>query len=1228
MKKLLCILVPVLLFAGGIRGENAYLFRRLDASTGLPDNNVRAVTMLPDGVMGILTSSYLCLFDGASSWNYRWDPVKIPYSEYSGQCGIRFDDDSGLILLRSRDRIWAFDRGSSAFLYEGLPQMPDPEPASVSDDAASRTETLTARDGGRWFLSDKHIVHYHPVTGKLTERETIPPGSDDLFTSIALDADGNLWIGTARSGVRILYADGRREELPYLETVDGKRVYPHSDIAYIYADPRGGIWIATQAEGLLYWYPGIYQFRTVNNATLSAGRMSDESVKCLAEAPDGSVLVGTIHGLQQYDPSVNAIREYRKELRDKLIISLFVDSRDRVWVGTFYDGLYCVEAGRLRHYSWDEPVSVDVSYLKGTPNRNCVRCLYEDGEGRFWISVYGGVGQFDPETGRIDMLRDRHPELDSFKLVRDILQMKDGDLVGVGDNGRFRYDPASDVVRKNASEEAFTQTNQLERDSDGRYWLAEVDGLVLLSEDGTRLASTGDGMAMSLARDYAGGYWTASTSDISRVNPVAVGETGLILSRITFGAQDGIDCGSFFQKSVLRHSDGHLYFGGASGFCIIDPSVTYLTDPPLAPRISAFRVDGELRPVEPSLMLRPRENSLSLEFSNLNYANPAHSVYRYRLEGLEKNWTLITARPLGRADYNYLQPGKYTFTVMASNNGVEWSEAVRLPLTVKPPFYKTIWARLLIFLAGLLFLALVFIYLYRRQLHRLQEASAAEQHRQEEELNQMKFRFFTNISHELRTPLSLIILPLESLMKEKEGTGEYGRLKTMHRNAKSLLDLVNHLLDFRKVEMGGEKLQLRLGSIREFAENLLDAFQPAAEEREISLSLEDETTNPMMEFDSNMMQKVINNLVSNALKFTEAGGAITLRLSGPTDGKMCIEVADTGIGIPSDDLPHVFDRFFRSGNASSSTGSGIGLSLVKQYVELHGGTVSARSEVGKGSTFTVLVPVGNAGTAPLPDEESEEDVDVDGRKRILVVDDNADFRNYLVDELGGTYVVASACDGEDALRKMPSFRPDIVVSDVMMPKVDGFALIRRIKEDVETSHIPVILLTARLSEEVRTEGYEYGADAYLTKPFLMEMLQARIRNLLEDREKRIRSFSGTAEVSPMHVTITTVDQKLMARITEKLEANLDNPEYSVEQMASDVGMHRMNLYRKIQSLYGMTPSEFIRTMRLKRAAQILTADPNLTVSEVADMVGFNTPKYFTKYFKELFGVLPSQYNRK
>ena len=1228
MKKLLCILVPMLLLAGGIRGENAYLFRRLDASSGLPDNNVRAVTMLPDGVMGILTSSYLCLFDGASSWNYRWDSEKVPYSEYSGQCSISFDEASGRILLRIRDRIWAFDRASSSFVYDGLPEVPAQEPEAISGDAASRTETLTARDGARWFLSDKRIVHYHPVTGKLTEMETIPSGSDDLFTSIALDADNNLWIGTARSGVRILYADGHREVLPFLETVDGKRVYPHTDISSIYADPRGGIWIATQAEGLLYRYPDIYKFRTVNNATLSEGRMTDESVKCLAEAPDGSVLVGTIQGLLQYDPASNAIRVYREELRDKLIISLFVDGSRRVWAGTFYDGLYCVDGGKVRHYGWDEPLSVDVSYLKGTPNRNCVRYLYEDAQGRFWISVYGGVGSFDPASGRIDLLKDRHPELEQFKLVRDIVQLPDGCLAGVGDNGRFLYDPARDEVLPSRTDDAYAQTYQAELDGDGRYWLAGVGGVLLLDTDRTPLATAEAGMAMSLAQDGRGGFWMASTSDVSRINPVLDGEAGPMLSRVTFGVQDGVDCGAFFQRSVLRHSDGRLYFGGASGFCIIDPSITYSAEPPLTPHISAFRVDGEPRPVSGTLTMKPRENSVSLEFSNLNYANPSHSVYRYRLGGLEKDWNLITAQALGKADYNYLKPGKYTFEVMASNNGIEWSPAVQMPLVVKPPFWKTklAYALYALLLIGLAVLANRWI--YRRESQKMQQQAETEKHQREEELNQMKFRFFTNVSHELRTPLSLIILPLESMMKEKEGTGEYGRLETMHRNAKSLLDLVNHLLDFRKVEMGGEKLQLRAGNIREFAENLLEAFHPAATEKNITLSLEDNTSSPMMEFDSNMMQKVINNLISNALKFTEPGGSVTLRLAGPTDGKMGIEVADTGIGIPAADLPHVFDRFFRSENASETTGSGIGLSLVKQYVDLHGGTVSVRSGEGKGSTFSILIPVGMETGAANGDDIPEETVPDDGRKRILVVDDNADFRKYLTDELSGTYLVSAASDGEEALKVIPGFRPDIVVSDVMMPKVDGFALLRQIKEDVETSHIPVILLTARLSEEVRTEGYEQGADAYLTKPFRMEMLQARIRNLLEEREKRIRSFSGTAEVSPMHVTITTVDQKLMARITEKLEANMDNPEYSVEQMASDVGMHRMNLYRKIQSLYGMTPSEFIRTMRLKRAAQILSDDPNLNVSEVADMVGFNTPKYFTKYFKELFGVLPSQYNRK
>jgi DNA-binding response OmpR family regulator len=371
------------------------------------------------------------------------------------------------------------------------------------------------------------------------------------------------------------------------------------------------------------------------------------------------------------------------------------------------------------------------------------------------------------------------------------------------------------------------------------------------------------------------------------------------------------------------------------------------------------------------------------------------------------------------------------------------------------------------------------------------------------------------------------------------------------------------------------------------------------------------------------------------LKFTPEGGSVEVRLSDAPGREVRLEVADTGIGIPEADLPQVFDRFYRSVNAGDALGSGIGLSLVRQYVEMHQGSVSVTSEKGNGSTFTVLLPTDleenvtlKADDESIPEETQEKTVPAGSGKRILVVDDNADFRQYLCDELSADYRVSTAADGEDCLRKLPEVRPDIVVTDVMMPHMNGFELTRRIKENVDTSHIAVILLSARMSEDIRTEGYECGADSYLTKPFQMEMLQARIRNLLDEREKRIRSFSGSAEVSPMHVTVATVDQKLMARITDKLEANMDNADYSVEELASDVGMHRMNLYRKIQSLYGMTPSEFIRTMRLKRAAQLLSDDPNLSVTEVADRVGFNTPKYFTRYFKEMFGVLPSQFGKR
>ena len=1197
-----------------------FLFRSLDARSGLPDNNVRAVTMLPDGPVCLMTSSCLVFYDGVSCSSFRWDPVKVPYAEYSGRSEISFDAESRRILLSSRDRAWAFDVDGRTFIYEGIP-LPEAPVAATG----SRSESVSDASGRTWILSDKQVLSVDP-SGNRTVVETIDASSDDLFTALDLDGSGRLWIGSARSGVRILHPDGRLEHLPYLETVGGGRLYPHSDIADIYADPRGGVWIATQSEGVLYRYESMIRFRTVSNTSLAAGRMADESVKCLAESPEGRVLLGTIRGLYEYDPLSNVIRVPYPELSEKLVISLTVDGRGRIWVGTFYDGLYLIERGEMRHFTWNESRNVEECYLLGMANRNCVRRIFVDGRDRIWVSVYGGVGLLDPSSGRLSLLRDRHPDLARFMIVRDIVALPDGRLSMVGDNGRFLYDPDADRVDPLDSSVSYLPTNQNYLDSGKVVWTAGSDGLTTVDAAGQVEKVLDSGVIMAITEDARGGIWISTHNEIYRLNRIPDGMQPPVSVRFSSG--DGIDCGTFFQGSVLAHSDGTLYFGGTSGFCIVDPDASYVPDEGIAPSVASFVVNGESRLPGPDapVKLSWRENSVSFDFTNFNYANPGHSMYRYRLDGLEKEWHSLRAGAEPTVAYPYLTPGKYSFQVSATSNGIEWQDAPAVRFDIAPPFYASFWAKILYVTLGLLALVGVYLYFYRRQVRRLQEEAEQEHRRSEDELNQMKFAFFTNISHELRTPISLILLPLESLMKEKEGTAEFPRLDTMHRNAKSLLDLVNHLLDFRKLEVGGEKLNLSTGNLSEFIRGVVDTFSPAALEKGVGLEYMDEAANPMTSFDRSMMLKVVNNLLSNALKFTPEGGSVNVRLASDGDGDYLLSVSDTGIGIPADARDHVFDKFFRSGNASEITGSGIGLSLVKQYVELHGGTITVQSVEGEGSTFTVSLPA-LGGKAAGPETVRVESPQ-DEKKRILIVDDNADFRQYLREELSPLYAVTVAVDGTDALEKMQEARPDVVVSDVMMPRMNGFELTRRLKEDVETSHIPVILLTARLSDDVRTEGYEYGADSYITKPFRMEMLLARIKNLLEEREKRIRSFSSAADVSPMHVTVTTVDQKLMARIMEKLEANMDNPEYSVEQMASDVGMHRMNLYRKIQSLYGMTPSEFIRTMRLKRAAQLLSDDPNLNVSEVADMVGFNTPKYFTKYFKELFGVLPSQYGKK
>lgn len=1312
-----------------------FLFRMLDTSSGLPDNNVRNMHMLPDGLMCIQTSTMLSLYNGASCKSYKYNPINIPYTEYSGLNNSFFDSSENLLWCTSRDHIWIFNLDTKSFEYEisgrfarfGLEnetvtglfidsednywvttddtrlflcdrETGEAEAVALSPDVRgpllisqsgnriwvlsingilseydmlskstlrsvrlgggenfsgepSRMDMATDSKGNVWVMSDHTLAYYDRESGKARYISGILEDEKDLYTTIAIDGQDNLWVGTARSGVSLIDGStGKPQTFPYIEQTNGKKIWPHTDISKIYVDKRGGVWIATLSEGLLFWHKDIYHLHTVNSATLTSGKMPDEGVKCLAEDADGSILVGTINGLLRYDPETDSMTVPYPELRNELCISLYRDSRGRIWLGTFYNGAFCIDGGRIRHYSFPETSSAELSYYTGKPNLNCVRTFYEDSLGNFWISVYGGVGKFDTETGKIEMLRDTHPEVSRFMIVRDVCDHGDGLLLFSGDNGRFLYSPSEDRVDTDLhSVRCYTKSNQAVLDGRNLLWIATSDGLSITDLASGAIYSVGTASGLpndniiSLTTDNIGNIWAATFNAVSRIKPV-LKDGKYMFSVANFDEADGVTAGAFFQNSVLTHSGGDIFFGGAHGITHIRPQSLYQDSFDISPQISEVIISGKPTECPPGkhIELKHDESSVTFVFSNLNYINPSHTSYRYKLENFDKTWNELHSQSPGKAVYTYLKPGEYVFKVYAADNGTDWSRIpAEFSFTIHPPLSQSTFAFVLYALTLIGGTAAgVHLYLKRKRAQILLDRKMQMQ-KQKEELDQMKFRFFTNISHELRTPLTLILLPLESIMKEMKGSGIYPKLETMHHNARELLSLVNHLLDFRKIETGGEKLNPVMGDIAEFASEILSSFNGMAQRKGISTELVSNLTKTVMAFDKSQMSKILNNLLSNAMKFTPAGGYISVELSqGEENGRMMLrmDISDTGTGIPAKDLEHIFDRFYQSGNAVMTTGSGIGLNIVKQYAQMHGGRVGVSSEVGKGTVFSVWIPMDlDSGIPGTAENERTDDGSRDEAAKqagtgkaytVMITDDNADFRAYLKSELGRQYNIVTASDGESCLKQIQTVQPDVLVCDVMMPNMDGFEVTKNIKSHIETSHIPVILLTARTSDDTRLEGYETGADAYLTKPFKMDILEARIRNLIEERQGRISTFSKAVEVNPSEVTMTPIDEKLMSKIMESIERNMDNSEYSVEDLSSDVSMHRMNLYRKLQSLVGMTPSEFIRTVRIKRAARILSERPEISVSELSDLVGFNTPKYLTKYFKEMFGCSPSQYAKR
>ena len=762
--------------------------------------------------------------------------------------------------------------------------------------------------------------------------------------------------------------------------------------------------------------------------------------------------------------------------------------------------------------------------------------------------------------------------------------------------------------------------------------------------------------------DQERNMWVSTSRKVIRVTVASDGKGSYLFDSRAYNSEDGLQNCDFNQRSIKTLHNGIIAIGGLYGVNVFAPDhIRYNKMLPnvMFTGLSLFDeavkvgqsyggrvlIEKELNDVE-NVEFDYKQNIFSVSFASDNYNLPEKTQYMYKLEGFNNDWLTL---PLGvhNVTFTNLAPGKYVLRVKAINSdGYVGIKEATLGIVVNPPFWMSWWAYLLYAVGLVIVLFLARYRMLKREREKFHLQQIENEVAKNEEINNMKFRFFTNVSHELRTPLTLIISPLEGMLKETTDELQSTRLQLMYRNAQRLLHLVNQLLDFRKGEMSTHQLSLSEGDIISYVHSVCNSFLLMADKKHIQFSFFSGIDTFSMAFDADKVGKIVMNLLSNAFKFTPEGGRVTVMIEhvAGTPDILEIKIADTGIGISDVDKEHIFERFYQAGHkgVEETTGNGIGLSLVRDFVTLHEGEVKVFDNIGMGSVFVIQFPVKHVETqVQLPEETGmpagdEEDKEMKEEAReemerknfplLLIVDDNEDFRIFMRYSLELQYRVKLAVNGKEAWEMMQEELPDLVISDVMMPQMDGNELCRLIKQDKRTAHIPVILLTARQNTEAKLEGLQTGADDYVTKPFNMTILVLRIRKLIE-LSRYHRVTQGMIDPAPSEIVITSLDEKLIEKAIKYVEDNMSRTELSVEELSRELGMSRVHLYKKLLQITGKTPIEFIRVIRLKRAAQLLR-ESQLHVSEVAFEVGFNNPKYFSRYFKDEFGVLPSVYQEK
>lgn len=1103
-----------------------------------------------------------------------------------------------------------------------------------------------------WVYSEYGAWVYDTGSGHWLGDEARPRLAGNSVTAIDQDAVGNIWIGYDNEGLEVRGADGTVTELknrPGDITSLG-----NNSVESIYRDSDGGMWIATIKNGVSVYYPNEYKFSHYDVG----------DINCMVSGGKDIVYAGTDHGeLIAIDTDTHSWRNIPvpAEYGDRAITDLGITPDGTVWIGTYKGGMYSYRNGQFTRYAEQNGLN--------SPN---IWAVVPMADGTVWIGTLGsGIQKLDPASGKFTTYNVSNSGLKS-DYISTMTLGRDGRIYIGTTEGVSVLEPSTGSIAtmegysKQVKRPGSRNVNQLLYDSRDLLWIATREGLYVYDLAKDRLVNVSlDGKSTSMfisgvAEGEEKTVWVTSGSRIYNVSVESdVKSDDYRFVSYGFGVEDGLTGQSFNQRSLCVTSDGLVLAGDLSGILVIDPQKLRFGSKVPRLRFTSLQIGNDI--IEPEhkyggrvvlpenlaymkeLNLGAKQNEITISFSTDSYQHASFGQYEYMLEGYDDNWRRCP-RGVNEVHYAQLPPRHYTLKVRLLYPGIPADEITgELEINVARPWYATWWMICLYVLLGLAIVGGVMWWTRRRERIRYLAARRKEARRKEIELNEMKFRFFTNVSHDLRTPLTLILSPVESLLNEKTEERDVSRLNTIKRNADRLLYLVNQLLDFRKNEMSGLHLNLSRGNLTDTVRKAMDDFLDMADRRNIDMRFESEPPAIPMVYDADKITKCVMNLLSNAMKYTPDDGSILVRVEQKGDHAE-IAVSDSGRGIDDKDKKHIFERFYMAGNESGAkTGTGIGLSLVFEYVKLHGGEVSVEDNKPNGAVFKLTIPMNlkineTAGTgseqestadastgaetsldsAVTPAEKSDE-------PSILFVDDNKDLTTFLKDEFSGTYDVDTASDGMEALEMTKRKNYDLIVTDIMMPVMDGIKLTRELKSKRATRDIPVIMLTAKQDVSSVLEGLSLGADDYVTKPFNNQVLALKIKRLVGLKRGGVkRSY---IEPTPSEIEITSLDEQLVSKAVKYVEDNMSRPELTVEELSRELGMSRVHLYKKLVALTGKSPVEFIRVLRLKRAAQYLR-ESQMNVSEIAFQLGFNNPKYFSKYFKEEYGVTPKEYQDK